>query len=83
MLTLFQLHEVYKKVCKKRNIHAVDGSEFFSICTLISTQGILRVTGKKDSRLQVVDLQWDQEELGIALQDKKMMSDIIDDTSCL
>lgn len=80
---LFQLHEIYKKVCKKRNIFAVDGSEFVNLCSLIETRGILKVVGRKEARLCKVNLQWDQEELDAALQDKQMMADIINDTSCL
>lgn len=80
---LFQLHEVYKKVCKKRNIHAVDASEFVSLCSLIETRGILKLTSKKEPRLSKVNLEWDQEELDAALQDKNMMAEIINDVTCL
>lgn len=79
----FQLYEVYRKVCKKRNISAVDNSDFVNMCSLIETRGILRVVGKKEARLCKINLQWDQEELDAALQDKQMMADIINDTSCL
>lgn len=82
-LFLFQLHEVYKKVCKKRNICAADFSEFLSMCLLIETRGTLRIVGKNQSRLSKVNLQWDQSELESALQDKNMMAEIINDTSCL
>ncbi|KAL6424147.1 hypothetical protein ACFW04_009782 [Cataglyphis niger] len=82
-VTIGRLHEVYKKVCKKRNIFAVDDSEFVNLCSLIETRGILRVMGKKEARLCKVILQWDQEELDAALQDKQMMADIINDTNCL
>ncbi|KAL6252152.1 hypothetical protein P5V15_000016 [Pogonomyrmex californicus] len=82
-ITIGKLHEVYKKVCKKRNISAVDISEFVNMCSLVETRGILRVVGKKEARLCKVNLQWDQEELDAALQDKEMMADIINDPSCL
>ncbi|GAB1868508.1 Cell division control protein [Camponotus japonicus] len=82
-VTVGKLHEVYKKVCKKRNIFAVDDSEFVNLCSLIETRGILRVVGRKEARLCKVNLQWDQEELDAALQDKQMMAEIINDTSCL
>lgn len=80
---MFQLHEVYKKVCNKRNIFAVDDAEFVNLCSLIETRGILRVVGRKEARLCKVNLQWDLEELDTALQDKQMMAEIINDTSCL
>ncbi|XP_031838552.1 cell division cycle 6 [Nomia melanderi] len=82
-VTVGRLHEVYKKVCKKRNIHAVDGSEFVSLCSLIETRGILKLARKKEPRLSKVNLEWDQEELDAALQDRNMMAEIINDVSCL
>ena len=74
---------MYKKVCNKRNIHAVDGSEFYSLCSLIETRGILKLTRKKEPRLTKINLEWDQEELNVALQDKNMMAEIINDITCL
>lgn len=82
-VTIGKLHEVYKRVCKKRNIHAVDTSEFVSLCSLVETRGILKIIGKKEPRLSKVHLQWDQDELGSALQDKNMMAEILNDVSCL
>ncbi|EFN77760.1 Cell division control protein 6-like protein [Harpegnathos saltator] len=82
-ITAGRLHEVYKKVCTKRNICPVNFSEFLSMCSLIETRGTLKVVGKKQSRLSKVNLQWDQTELDLALQDKVMMAEIINDTSCL
>lgn len=82
-VTVARLHEVYKKVCKKRNIHAVDGSEFYSLCSLIETRGILKLGRKKEPRLSKIHLEWDQEELDAALQDRNMMAEIINDVTCL
>lgn len=78
-----QLHQVYEKVCKKRNIHSVDMSEFVGLCSLIESRGVLRIVGKKEIRLSKVNLQWDQEELDTALQDKTLMAEIINDHTCL
>jgi cell division control protein 6 len=58
-------------------------SEFVCLCTLIETRGILKVIIKKEARLSKVSLQWDQEVLTDALQDKDLTSDIINDISCL
>ncbi|CAK9799402.1 Cell division control protein 6 homolog [Anthophora quadrimaculata] len=82
-VTVGKLHEVYKKVCKKRNIHAVDTSEFYGLCSLIETRGILKLAGKKEPRLSKINLEWDQEELDAALQDRNMMAEIINDVTCL
>ncbi|XP_015584726.1 cell division control protein 6 homolog [Cephus cinctus] len=83
VVTIGKLQEVYKKVCRKRNIHAVDISEFVGLCSLVETRGIIRVSGKKEPRLSKVHLQWDQDELGAALQDKHLMAEIINDVTCL
>ncbi|XP_012278877.1 cell division control protein 6 homolog [Orussus abietinus] len=82
-VTVGKLHEVYKKVCQKRNIHTVDISEFVSLCSLIETRGVLRLIKKKDARLYKIQLQWDQDEMEAALQNKVMMAEIINDVSCL
>ncbi|XP_043288269.1 cell division control protein 6 homolog [Venturia canescens] len=82
-VTISKLHEVYTKVCRKRNIYAVDMSEFVSLCSLIETRGVVRLTTKKEPRLSKVNLQWDQEELAAALQDKQMMYGIMNDETCL
>ncbi|KAK0180380.1 hypothetical protein PV327_006024 [Microctonus hyperodae] len=82
-VTVSKLHQVYEKVCKKRNIHSVDMSEFVGLCSLIESRGVLRIIGKKEIRLSKVNLQWDQEELDMALQDKNLMAEIINDHTCL
>lgn len=82
-ITVGRLHDVYKKVCAKQNIQAVDQSEFIGICDLIETRGILRVSKKKEPRLNKVNLEWDEEEVAAALKDKQLMSTIIQDESCL
>ncbi|KAL2715387.1 cell division control protein 6 isoform X1 [Vespula squamosa] len=82
-VTIGRLYEIYKKVCKKRNIHAIDISEFVCLCTLIETRGVLKIIKKKETRLSKLSLQWDQEEIGAALQDRNMMAEIINDVSCL
>ncbi|XP_014204118.1 cell division control protein 6 homolog [Copidosoma floridanum] len=82
-VNLGRLHQVYKKVCKKRNISALDVSEFTSACSLIETRGILKLLLKKEPRLSKVSLQWDQEMLTNALQDKDLTFEILNDVSCL
>lgn len=82
-VTLGKLHEVYRKVCAKRNLSAVDQAEFASMCSLLETRGIVRIVGKKEPRLNKVSLAWDQEEVAEALKDKQLMSTILQDESCL
>lgn len=82
-VTMFRLYDIFKKVCKNKNILAVDQSEFVSLCTLVETRGILRIQKKKEPRLHKVYMQWDQEEVFKALKDKQMITNIINDKTVL
>ena len=83
IITVGRLHDVYKKVCKNRNINAIDLSEFLNICLLVETRGIIRIVKKKEPRFHHVQLQWDEDEVSSALQDKQMIMSIMDDKSLL
>uniref|UniRef100_A0A1Y9H2N6 Cell division control protein n=1 Tax=Anopheles dirus TaxID=7168 RepID=A0A1Y9H2N6_9DIPT len=82
-ITVGKLHDVYRTICTKRNIHAVDQAEFISLCSLVETRGIVRLQGKKEPRMHRVCLQWDEEEVNSALNDKQLIASIISDVSCL
>ncbi|CAD7002761.1 unnamed protein product [Ceratitis capitata] len=82
-ITFGRLHEVYRRVCTKRNIHVLDQAEFAGLVDLIETRGILRIMRKKEPRLCKVVLQWDEEEVNGALRDKQLIASILDDTACL
>ncbi|XP_036341778.1 cell division control protein 6 homolog [Rhagoletis pomonella] len=82
-ITIGRLHEVYRRVCLKRNIHVLDQAEFAGLVELVETRGILRIMRKKEPRLCKVLLQWDEEEVNGALKDKQLIASILDDTSCL
>uniref|UniRef100_A0A2Z5U1Y5 Putative Psc4 n=1 Tax=Reticulitermes speratus TaxID=60591 RepID=A0A2Z5U1Y5_9NEOP len=82
-VTVGKLHEVYCRICKKKNILAVDQAEFLSLCQLVEARGILKVQGRKEARLSRVCLQWDEEEVSAALKDKQLLASILNDTMCL
>jgi cell division control protein 6 len=82
-ITVGRLHEVYKKVCSKRTIGAVDQAEFANLCILAETRGIVRLQKKKEPRLNRICLQWDEEEVTSALKDKQLITDILNDFSSL
>lgn len=82
-VTIGKLHEVYRKVCKRKNLTDVDQTEFVGLCSLIETRGIFRVTGKKEPRLNKINLQWNEREVEGALKDKKLISTILDDDKLL
>ena len=78
-ITVGRLHGVYSKVCSIRNIPPVDQSEFASLCSLVETRGIVRVIRKGEPRLHKVQMQWDEEEVNDALQDKQLIASILAD----
>ncbi|EDW40744.1 GM24924 [Drosophila sechellia] len=82
-ISMGRLHEVYRRVCAKRNILALDQAEFTGTVDLVETRGILRIMRKKEPRLHKVLLQWDEEEVHAALSDKQLIASILSDTACL
>lgn len=82
-VTIGRLHDVYRKVCTKKNINSLDMSEFLSLAELVESRGVLRIIGKTKNRLSKVVLMWDETEISIALQDKQLLATILDDISCL
>lgn len=82
-ITISRLHRVFAKLCGKRNIQAIDETEFAGVCSLIETKGIIRVLKGKISRLNKVQLQWDQDEIVAAIKDKQLIADVLADISCL
>ncbi|KAM7359089.1 cell division cycle 6 [Cochliomyia hominivorax] len=82
-ISMGRLHEVYRRVCNKRNIHPLDQAEFAGLVDLVQTRGILRIVKKKEPRLSKVHLQWDEDEVNGALSDKQLIASILDDTACL
>ncbi|KAH8246056.1 hypothetical protein KR026_012624 [Drosophila bipectinata] len=82
-ISMGRLHEVYRRVCAKRNIHALDQAEFAGTVDLVETRGIIRIMRKKEPRLHKVLLQWDEEEVHASLSDKQLIASILSDTACL
>lgn len=82
-VTVGRLHDVYKKICAKRNIHAVDQSEFVGVCDLVESRGIISFLRKKEPRHCRISLQWDETEINQTLQDKQLISSILNDVMCL
>lgn len=82
-ITVGRLHATYAKVCAKRGIPSVDESEFSSLCTLTETKGIIRIIKNKVSRMNKIQLQWDQDDITNAIKDKQLIAQILSDKSCL
>lgn len=82
-VSLGKLHDVYRRICGKRNLNAVDQMEFVGLCELIETRGLVKVVKKKEPRLSKIRLQWDEDEVRTALQDKQLIASILSDTGPL
>lgn len=82
-ITIGRLHDIYKKVCKNRNIYATDLSEFVNLCLLVETKGILRLIKKKEPRFHRIYMQWNEDEVSSALKDKQMITNILNEQSLL
>lgn len=82
-VTIGKLHEVYKNVCRVRNLVALDQAEFAGLCSLIETRGIIRVSGKKEPRFHKVALVWNEDEVTETLKDKQLLSAILNEKSSL
>ncbi|ELT90542.1 hypothetical protein CAPTEDRAFT_148720 [Capitella teleta] len=76
--TLGKFHEFYSSVCKGQKLQPVDQSEFFTVCSHMETRGIIRIKKSKDARNAKVNLGLDEKELEIALQDKTLLSAVLD-----
>lgn len=82
-ITVGRLHDVFKRVCKNRNIQSIDLSDFFNLCILAETHGIICITTKKEPRFHQVQLRWDEDEVHAALKDKQMITNILNEKSLL
>ncbi|KAL3313625.1 AAA ATPase [Cichlidogyrus casuarinus] len=79
------LHETYNRVCEARKVAACEMSEFASICELLDSHGLLRVTvpGPKanalatPSRMKKVALSLDDKGLEKALNDQSLLTSIL------
>lgn len=83
IVTVGYLFDVFRKVCKRRNIHSVDFSEFMSLCDLVEVRGVMRIIRKKEPRVYQVQLQWVEDEIIAQLQDKQMIENILCEKSFL
>lgn len=82
-MTLGKLHDIYKRVCKKRDINSVTEWEFNGLCKLIETRGFISLKSAKAFRMTKIILKIDKAEAEFLLQDKALLSSILSDKSVL
>ncbi|XP_078326574.1 cell division control protein 6 homolog [Crassostrea virginica] len=78
-VTMGKLHDTYTKVCRKRQMAGVDYTEYQGIISLLETRGVIATKKIKDGRMAKVNLKLDEKELEHTLQDKVLMSSILQD----
>ncbi|XP_022103638.1 cell division control protein 6 homolog isoform X2 [Acanthaster planci] len=76
-ITLGKCHETYSKVCKDRQVPAVEQSEFLSLCQLVESRGVIGLKFSKDPRQSKIRLKLNENEVEAALQDKVLLSSIL------
>ncbi|XP_048579627.1 cell division control protein 6 homolog isoform X3 [Nematostella vectensis] len=76
---LGKLHETYSNVCKKRQVNQVTQDDFIALCKLLETRGIITLKKAKEMRMIKVSLKIDENEVDFALQDKTLLSAILQD----
>nr|BAH83663.1 cell division cycle 6 [Patiria pectinifera] len=76
-ITLGKCHETYSKLCKDRQVPAVDQSEFLSLRQLVESRGVIGLKFSKDTRQSKISLKLNENEVESALQDKVLLSSIL------
>lgn len=52
--SVFQLHEVYSRLCAQRQVSGVGQGECLSLCSLLESRGIVALKKAKEARLTKV-----------------------------
>ena len=78
-----KLHETYSRICKKRSLGSLDLAEAGSMASALEARGIFSVRKAKNVRDGKICLRIDESEVEAALQDKTLLSDIVNDASCI
>ena len=50
VLASLQCHDTYSRLCKDRQVPAVEQSEFLSLCQLVESRGLVGLKHSKDTR---------------------------------
>ncbi|XP_042892016.1 cell division control protein 6 homolog isoform X2 [Penaeus japonicus] len=82
-LNLGKFHDVYTKICKKRNLPGIDQSEFLSLCTLLESRGMLQIKKAKEIRSSKVILRLNVDEAEQTLGDRNLLVAILEDKESL
>lgn len=72
-----QFHDTYCKICSKRKVSQLGQEDFLGLCNILETRGLLGIKRAKATRMMKVTLKIDEKEVDYALQDKTLLSSIL------
>jgi len=76
-VVLGKFHDTYCKICIRRKVSQLGQEDFLGLCNILETRGLLGIKRAKDTRSMKVTLKIDEREVDYALQDKTLLSSIL------
>ncbi|XP_068687547.1 cell division control protein 6 homolog isoform X1 [Montipora foliosa] len=76
-VVLGKFHDAYCKICSRRKVSPLGQEDFLGLCNILETRGLLGIKRAKDTRMMKVTLKIDEKEVDYALQDKTLLSSIL------
>uniref|UniRef100_A0A8D3BH17 Cell division control protein n=1 Tax=Scophthalmus maximus TaxID=52904 RepID=A0A8D3BH17_SCOMX len=76
-VVLGKLHEVYSRLCARRQVSAVAQGECLSLCGLLESRGVFALKKAKEARLTKVFLKIEEDDVENALKDRTLLGSIL------
>nr|XP_040026089.1 cell division control protein 6 homolog [Gasterosteus aculeatus aculeatus] len=76
-VVLGKLHEVYSRLCQRRQVSAVGQGECLSLCGLLESRGIFSLKKAKEARLTKVFLKIEEKDVENSLKDRVLLGSIL------
>lgn len=76
-VTLGRLYDAYSRVCRHRGLKCEGESEFVGVCGMLESRGLVGLKKAKEARLIKVALKLEEGDLEHALQDKVLISSVL------
>ncbi|XP_060949481.1 cell division control protein 6 homolog [Limanda limanda] len=76
-IVLGKLHEVYSRLCARRQVSGVGQGECLSLCSLLESRGIFALKKAKEARLTKVNLKIEEKDVENALKDRTLLGSIL------
>ncbi|XP_062244274.1 cell division control protein 6 homolog [Platichthys flesus] len=76
-IVLGKLHEVYSRLCARRQVSGVGQGECLSLCSLLESRGIFSLKKAKEARLTKVNLKIEEKDVENALKDRTLLGSIL------